>query len=210
MMAGEYGSLDLVLRTLRCRLFGVSDAERWRDLRNHERDWEERTRLIAGLVPKGSCVIEFGAGRRVLESYLERTCTYIPADLVRRSPETVVCDLNVRPLPDLCHLKPGVAVFAGVLEYTLDLSAICHWLSRWASLCIASYECASSRPRTLGRIKETIFRTRAGWINTYTEEEFESLFGRASFLCVQKLIWTTKDGSERIFVFSNESLRHES
>jgi hypothetical protein len=176
MMAGEYGSLDLVLRTLRCRLFGESDVERWRDLKNHERDWEERTRLIAGLVPKGSCVIEFGAGRRVLESYL----------------------------------KPGVVVFAGVLEYTVDLSAICHWLSGWASLCIASYECASSRPRTLGRIKETIFRTRAGWINTYTEEEVESLFGRASFLCIQKLTWTTKDGSERIFVFSNESLHHES
>src|SRR4249919_694547 len=102
-MAGGYGSLDLVLRTLRCRLFGVSDVERWRDLRNHERDWEERTRLIAGLVPKGSCVIEFGAGGRVLGSYLGKTCTYIPADLVRRSPETVICDLNVRPLPDLSH-----------------------------------------------------------------------------------------------------------
>jgi hypothetical protein len=77
----------------------VSDRERWADLRNHEVDWDERTRAIARLIPPGSHVIEFGAGRRQLESRLPEDCSYSASDLVDRGLGTLLCDLNRRPLP---------------------------------------------------------------------------------------------------------------
>ena len=76
---------------------------------------------IAKLIPAGSNVIEFGAGRRQLEKFLPAGCTYTPSDLVDRGPGTIVCDLNRPPLPDLRHLRLKVAVFGGVLEYVADV-----------------------------------------------------------------------------------------
>ena len=50
----KYRSCGMVLRTLRTRLFRVSDRERWKDLHNHDVDWDAHTRAIAALVPPGS------------------------------------------------------------------------------------------------------------------------------------------------------------
>jgi len=195
-------SLDLatLLRTLRCRWLGQSDLQRWADLRNLDPAWDERTRLIAGLIPSGSRVIEFGAGRRQLVSYLDKSCIYIASDLVDRGPGTIVIDLNARPLPDLSDLTVDVAVFAGVLEYISDLYSIPAWLGKSVSLCVASYECAHSQPRTLARLREHFRRARAGWVNTYGEAELEALFQSGGFLCVEKTTWHTQEGDERIFV----------
>jgi hypothetical protein len=60
----KYGNLGMILHTLRTRVFRVSDRERWEDLRYHDVAWDQRTRAIADLIPPGSRVIEFGAGRR--------------------------------------------------------------------------------------------------------------------------------------------------
>ena len=97
----EYNTVGLMLRTLRCRLLGRADISRWRNAEAFGDDWKERTLLIARLVPKGTRVIEFGAGKRNLESQLDRSCTYIPSDLVSRGPGTLVLDLNARPWPNL-------------------------------------------------------------------------------------------------------------
>jgi hypothetical protein len=187
--------------TVRCKLFGKADMQRWRGLRNLEEAWDDRTRLMAKLVPRGTRVIEFGAGRRRLQRYLDPSCGYYPSDLVSRGPGTMVWDLNVRPLPDLSGLKPDVAVFGGVLEYLSDLPSIPPWLSRHVFICIASYECAGSAPGTFLRMRETLGRTRKGWVNTYSEGELRDLFGASGFACSEKVIWRTEQGDEPIFVF---------
>src|SRR5258708_2527383 len=135
----EYHTIGVTVRTLRCRLFGTTDMSRWRDAKRFPDDWEERTRLIAQLVPKETRIIEFGAGRRNLESQIDSTCTYIPCDIVSRGDNTLVLDLNARPLPDLRDLRPDVAIFAGVIEYISDLKSILIWLSRQVTTCIISY-----------------------------------------------------------------------
>jgi hypothetical protein len=112
--------------------FGLSGADfsggltvpLWIDTSHFDTDWEERTRLMARIVPNHSRVIEFGAGKRQLESYLDPSCSYIPSDLVDRGGNTIVLDLNSRPLPDFSHLKLDVAVFGGVLEYISDLAPL--------------------------------------------------------------------------------------
>ena len=71
-----------------------TDSSRWADTRNILEVWEPRTKQVAALVPNNSRVIEFGAGNRNLERYLDPSCTYVPSDLVDRGPGTIVCDLN--------------------------------------------------------------------------------------------------------------------
>jgi hypothetical protein len=181
-------------------LFGTPDIARWGDVENLDRAWDERTRLIAGLIPKDSRVLEFGAGRRLLERYLDPTCVYIASDLVDRGPGTMVCDLNARPLPDLSGLRPDVAVFGGVLEYIARLESIPPWLARHVSTCVASYECAAVTGRAR-RLRERWVRAGIGWVNAYTEDELLALFAASGFTASDTVIWHTPEGDEPIFVF---------
>jgi nucleoside-diphosphate-sugar epimerase len=64
-----------------------------------------------------------------------------------------------------------------------------------------------TRPRTLGRFKETIRRTGAGWINTFTEDALRQTFGAGGFILTETHDWHASDGSERIFVFNAEASR---
>jgi hypothetical protein len=197
----EYNTLGVMLRTVRCRLFGRADIVRWADVASFDQDWEERMRLVAELVPKGTRVIEFGAGNRKLQSYLDPSCSYVASDLVERGADTVVLDLSSRPLPDLAPVNVDVAVFAGVIEYITDLHSFVRWLADQVEICVASYECAHSRSLTLSRIRETVQRLGAGWVNTFTEAEFVEIFRSAGFALVETRDWHSADGDERIFVF---------
>ena len=164
--------------------------------------------MIARLIPSGARVIEFGAGRRVLERYLPSGCTYIPSDLVDRGEPTLVCDLNVEPRPDLRSLGLDTAVFGGVLEYIQNLESLVTWVTRDVSCCIASYECARTRRSDWRRVQEWVARARAGWVNTFHEDEFVELFQREGFAMVHRELWQTKDGAEPIFRFDRVRGEH--
>jgi hypothetical protein len=142
-------------------------------------------------------VIEFGAGKRWLETYLDPSCTYIPSDLVDRGPGTIICDLNERPLPDLQSLRADVAVFVGVLEYIKDLPSLGEWLSRQVRFCTASYTYASTQSGSIRRVLENLRRARYGYQNTYTEDELIDVFRRCGFACVGVDTWR----DQRLFRF---------
>jgi hypothetical protein len=183
------------------RVFQRSDYRRWTKQENLETWWEPRTKRIAEFIPKNSRVIEFGSGRQHLAQYLDPSCIYFPSDLVDRSPGTLICDLNKRPLPDLkSTLRPDVAVFAGVLEYVRDLPAVVEWLSHQVTVCVASYTCAGSEPATVQRVLEVFFRSYYGYLNEYTEKEIIALFRTHGFVCVKKDEWT----SQLIFVLRDQ------
>ena len=196
----EYYNWSTRLKALRCRLFGTTDIERWSDASSFE-DWEERSQIIARLVPAGAKVIEFGVGTGKLRRHLDPSCSYTPSDLVSRGPGTIVLDLNQRPLPDLRHCAFDVAVFAGVLEYIRDLRSFLEWLRLQAPGCIASYGCAVHPRNSLARLSETFRRAGAGWTNTFTEPELIRLFADAGYGLVRAVDWHTAEGDERIFQF---------
>jgi hypothetical protein len=197
--AMEYYTLGVALRTLRCRWFGKTDLERWRDSRSFDAEWQERAKLIARLVPKNSRVIDFGAGQRTLENHLDQSCSYIPSDIVTRGSDTIVFDLNKRPLPDLSYLNLQVATLAGVVEYINDLPFFVRWLGGQTCVCIASYECARNAVGSLGRFAENIRRTGSGWVNSYTESELLEIFEVGGFEMTDRISWITTQGEERIF-----------
>jgi hypothetical protein len=186
-----------VLRNCVHRAIGGSDQRRWAGEENLEHWWDERTAQIARLVPANSRVIEFGAGRRRLESMLDATCRYTPSDLVDRGPGTLVCDLNCRPLPELKPLDVNVAVFGGVLEYVHDLDSLIVWLSKQVDCCIASYTVAPVGLSVIGRMRDRFSRRYYGFMNCYSEADLLALFERSGYRCETSESWTT----QRLFRF---------
>jgi hypothetical protein len=174
-----------------------TDYERWAEVGNLEEWWESRTAAMARLVPPGVRVIEFGAGRRRLPRYLEPGCSYIASDVVAHAPDTLVCDLNQRPLPDLGHLSPDVAVFAGVVEYVADVPGLVQWLQSQVRLCVVSYDAADPPGGVISRLVELARRRRCGYMNAYAATGFVTLFTSAGFTCTRTDIWH----SQRLFVF---------
>jgi hypothetical protein len=148
-------------------------------------------------VPPGSRVIEFGAGRRQLERYLDPSCTYVPSDLVDRGPGTIVCDLNQRPLPDLASVHPDVAVFGGVLEYIADTKSLIAWLAPVVTRCVASYAYVDPNAGLSERVLRYVERWRNGYMSHHTEQELIDLFGGQGFVCTERRSWQ----GQRLFLF---------
>ena len=186
-----------------------TDRKRWADARSLEGWWEPRTAALATFVPNRSRVIEFGAGNRKLEHYLDPSCTYVASDIIDRGPGTIICDLNKRPLPDLGDTYDA-AVFIGVLEYVRDVPSLLDWLAPRVSVCVVSYVCATVGPSSLRRMVESFRRLNMGWMNNYPEEELRALFDERGFASVREAMWE----NNRLFLFSKRplpksSVRHE-
>ncbi len=179
-------------------IFKKTDRRRWADPRNIYASWESRNEQLAELVPSNSRVIEFGAGKRVLERYLDPSCTYVPSDIVDRGPGTIVCDLNQRPLPDLGPNVYDVAVFSGVLEYVRNVPELLDWLMKYVTVCVLTYAPAKAGGHSPRGLLEAIGRLRHGWMNNYREEELRSLFCERGFELVREKDWE----DQRLFAFS--------
>jgi hypothetical protein len=182
-----------LVRNAARRALARADYDRWQSPGGLEEWWDERTRMLATLVPHASRVIEFGAGRRQLERYLPPGCVYVPSDLTDRGPGTIVCDLNKRPLPDLQSFSPTVAVFSGVLEYIKDVDSLVRWLAASGiRTFVLSFD---SMPTDLGpwqRGKELRRRVGTGYMNSLTERELVAIFADHAMRCVERRQWTTQ------------------
>lgn len=165
---GEGGArvmrLSLGMKTRILRWIRGTDVARWRDQDNLFEAWNERTALIADLIPAGASVIELGAGRMVLKDLLAPGCRYTPSDIVKRSDETQLIDLNKRRLPDLpAH---DYAVFSGVLEYLHDIPRVIRHVKRSADAIILSYAVTDYHPDR---------RRDQGWVNDLSAADLEAL-----------------------------------
>lgn len=179
---GLLRKLVIDLATRYHRLTGKSDFSRWSKPKSLSPLWDERTRKLAGMVTPGSTVLEFGAGRRVLEQMLDRPARYTPSDLVDRGPGTIVCDLNARPLPHFgAH---DVAVFSGVLEYVNDVPSLIQHLRGSVKTIVASYA-------VLERNRDE--RRAGGWVNDYTSAQFVAVFDEQGFDCVESSSWQSQE-----------------
>jgi hypothetical protein len=209
---GGRAAIEALLDTLRSvkqtakraglRLARQSDRRRWTSPGGLEAWWEQRTQRIGELLPAGSRIIEFGAGRRRLESYLPAGCSYAPSDLVDRGPGTLVIDLNARPLPDLTEHRFDVAVFAGVLEYILDVRSLVAWLAaQGIRTCVLSFDAAPAASTWRDGLRERMRRVHFGYMNELTEQELRRCFREAGMACVRTSSWTT----QKLFVFEKDA-----
>lgn len=182
-----------VARNALQRRNGQADYERWGGTQHLEEWWKERTERMARLIPAGSKVVEFGAGRRQLEKLLPPGTHYVPSDLVSRGPGTLVCDLNHRPLPELRPLGCDVAVFAGVFEYLNDVPGVVRWLANSGiQRCVASFDPMPAQVRWWQRRRVALRRSYFGYMNELTEAEFRAAFTTAGFVPTETSTWTTQ------------------
>lgn len=157
-----------------------TDVARWSDPSSLRSEWDQRTRLIADQIPDESAVIEFGAARLVLPQYLGPRCTYQPVDIVSRSADTLVLDLN-GPLPALGQ-RYDVAVFSGVLEYVLDIDKVFGWLPDVASRVVFSYAVTDF-------LSDPVTRRRNGWVNSRSDAEVRRMIHRSGLECLSTHRW---------------------
>ena len=169
----------------------ASDMSRWDKDAALSKDWESRTLQIAALIPPGSSVLEFGAGRMALASYLPEGCSYTPSDIVDRGRNTIVCDLNSPSLP--IFPPHQVAVFSGVLEYVWNIERLIDHLSPDIEMFILSYAIADNQMFKLSR-------RFSGWVNDYNSQALEDLFKQRGYICNASEMWNT----QKIFRFIQE------
>ncbi|HXY58458.1 MAG TPA: hypothetical protein VEH76_07745 [Methylocystis sp.] len=182
------------VKTLKRAIRPVSDDDllrRWAEPANLLEDWDERTRAMAGMIPNGAVVIEFGAGRMILKDILGPDCVYQGSDLVARDASTIVCDLN-QSLPKL-RFKCSHAVFSGVLEYIRDTRRLVGFLSQEVEYVVASYT-------PLENLRSLAVRYNNGWVSHLTQEEFIQLFSDGGFVLEKSIGWR----DQIIFVFRND------
>jgi hypothetical protein len=182
-----------IVRNLLMGRAGKADYKRWGSEQGLEQWWDERTKQIARLIPENTRLIEFGAGRRTMEKLIPLSSSYVPSDLVDRGPGTLVCDLNVRPLPDLKTIAPQLAVFGGVLEYIHDVDAIIRWLDESGiKTIVMSFDPVPEKCRLMARRRESLRRSYFGYMNMLTEHDLVAAFERAGYRCEFREPWTTQ------------------
>src|SRR5690606_18515194 len=91
---------ERIAATRHLRRSGATDLDRWSVGENLDRAWERRVVAAADLIAPGSSVVDLGAGRQALARHLPAGATYTPADVVPRSPDTVIVDVNAGQFPD--------------------------------------------------------------------------------------------------------------
>jgi O-antigen/teichoic acid export membrane protein len=149
-----------------------TQVARWSDLGNYDPAWDERTALMARMVPQNASVLEFGAGREQLVNFLPPGCTYQPSDLAPRSPSTLVCNLN-EGFPQLTQ-HYDVIIFSGVLEYIHDLEELMRRVRQHCTECIVSYT-------TTNDLDCIVTRRNNGWVHHYSDAAIIEVFNRAGF-----------------------------
>jgi 2-polyprenyl-3-methyl-5-hydroxy-6-metoxy-1,4-benzoquinol methylase len=166
---------------------GKSDYKRWNNRSNLLDGWDERTTILASYIKPNTTILEFGAGRLILEKHLPKGCTYHNSDIVKRNASTLVIDLN-KEMPELP--KVDVIVFSGVLEYVKDVEYVLRHCMKFSQKILFSY----SIKETYGAIND---RRLAGWINDYTTKDIIGLSIKLKVNCRELKTWN----KQKIFEF---------
>lgn len=170
-----------------------SDKNRWSDISNLEKGWDERTALLAKWIKPNSIILEFGAGREILSNFLPNNCIYVSTDIIKRSEKMIECDLNAKELYNFSY--HDVCFFSGVLEYVYDIPRLVSFLSNRCKYIIASYASIDVEDENI-----LVFRRKFGWVNDYTSQEIISIFQKYGF----RLEETKKWEKQNLFIFKNE------
>jgi hypothetical protein len=167
-----------VLNTKKLREKKRTDINRWEENRNLYKDWDERTAILGSLVENDASVIEFGAGNKSLRKYIPGNCFYTPTDIVRRSSDFLICDLNETIDIDLSNYD--TAVFSGVLEYVYDIDKVFEQLPDNIRTVLLSYSCKDISQAN---------RLENGWLSDYSSEELEEIFLSHQYILKDLKLW---------------------
>lgn len=145
-----------------------TDKRRWKKVSQVIPHWDERNRIIAGLIPDKVSVVDLGSGAQTMRKHLKRGCEYQPCDVIQSSPDVIHADFNSGIYPKLTK-EYDFVVCSGVFEYMRDPNRFLSEIRHYGRTIIFSYN-----PYTDGypRLK----RLACGWVNHLTEAQLKELF----------------------------------
>jgi hypothetical protein len=166
---------DRISQTKRLIETKGTDTDRWAKLENLATQWDARAAMAAEFVVPGKRVLDVGAGAMALGRALPESCHYTPADVVARSPECQVVDLNRGDFPSGNF---DYVTFLGVLEYVHDVPAALRHALQAAPSMIVTY-CSV--------VAEDEQRRRGmGWVNDFEVDAFEAILREAGWTLAQR------------------------
>jgi len=155
----ETEKLELKVRAQKSTLIDV-----WGELAPVQADnWSPRAQIAAEMLHGVSSVADIGCGLMTLKKYLPKDVQYIPVDCISRSEDTIVVDLNQKPLPPI---MADAAAALGLMEYLFDVSGFLQQLLQF-EISVITYNLSDS--------KEAYERPTM-WVNALTRHDIESLF----------------------------------
>lgn len=148
-----------------------SDYQRWKDLDSHNTGWVNRIKLAVQHIPKGSSVLELGAGHAFMRDLIDASCSYQAADIVAHQPDFLVIDLNK---PYRLPQRYDVIVALGVFEYVFDVAAALERLKGSAKRIIFTYCCHVPS-------NDSDLRMRQGWLSDLNERALDAIIDEKRF-----------------------------
>lgn len=130
--------------------------------------WDRRNEIIAGFIPPESSVLDLGAGAQTMRTHLHPSCEYQPCDLVKSSPEVILCDFNAGQYPP-SSLRFSHVICSGVLEYMREPSVFMKNISICGDNLLLSYN-------PLHQGVSLVQRMKNHWCNHLQQSELEDLF----------------------------------
>jgi hypothetical protein len=144
---------------------------RWKKVsQNPEPHWDWRNKIISGLVPGGSSVLDLGCGAQTLRRHLDPTCRYQPSDVIVSTPDVIFCDFNAGVYPAVTETYDYV-ICSGLFEYIRKPEEFLDKVPRLGRTMILTYS-----PAVPGQTR--LHRLSVNWVNHFTREEMEGLMDR--------------------------------
>jgi hypothetical protein len=107
------------------------------DINTNRHLWNDRTELLSQFIAwDARSIVEFGCGRCILKSFLPAGVAYTGVDYVKRDEDTIVCDVNRDPLPDI---KADTLFLAGFIEEVKDVRSFFRYASQRCKQMVMSY-----------------------------------------------------------------------
>ncbi|GMX66216.1 hypothetical protein Elgi_54880 [Paenibacillus elgii] len=152
----------------------------WKDL-DGTAEWERmriRVKKMSEWIDEGvRSVVDYGAGEMYLKTLLPPEVKYFPVDYIRRSEETILCDLNAGNFP---NISADITVLSGVLELlTSAESLLRHVCATTAHRILLTY-------MTLEKFSGIDGRRASAYVNDFTEYHIVDLLARQGFVLKAK------------------------
>lgn len=160
----------------------TTNFERWRAIGTEDAKWDSRYKAITRYIRPFDRVLELGCGSERLKRHLPVGCRYLPSDIIQRSANCLVIDLNATVLAPLDD-NHDVCVMAGVLEYVRDVDAIFTWLVARVDAIVFSYATVDQFPDLEKR--NSVY----GWFSHHSHEAVLAIAARRGLHCAQVSAW---------------------
>ena len=163
-------------------------------LERQRKPWSIRAKMIAELLPADvHSVMDLGCGEGLIRQYLPEGIQYYGVDYCKRADDTIVCDLNHEPIPDI---QVDAYLMIGLIKYIEDKKRFLKQL-RKAKYVLASYFIYEMNLRLDGRIN--LYYDDIG-TEAFSTADFINLMVENGFY-VQHLSWPWKELDEFHYLF---------